>query len=485
MIYDVVIIGSGLAGLNSALHASKYGRVLVITKAKLLESNSRYAQGGIAAVFQHHDSFQKHIKDTLIAGAYHNDKKAVKYFVEQAPKIITMLQKQGVHFEKTSHGEFLQNQEAGHEYRRIVHAGDHTGLSIMQVVAQKVLADKNITVWENSFAKDLIVNNKTCRGVLAIHKKKYAVVLARRIIIATGGVGQLYEYTTNPAVTTGDGIALAARAGCRIRDMEFIQFHPTAFAEDKSPLFLISETVRGEGAKLLNSKGQRFMTKYHKSAELAPRDVVSRAMYEEQKKGPVYLDIRHKSAQELREKFPTIFKYLKKHGYDLSKDLVPVTPAAHYLCGGIVTNVRGKTNITNLYALGEVTCTGLQGANRLASNSLLEAGVMSEHVMDDPLPQIKKTHSLVPPISDFKMASKKLSLLRKKLQKSMWINVGIIRTRNLLTNAKKQIREIQKQLPENESIEKFELQDMLQTSGMIIEAALKRKKSLGAHYRKN
>lgn len=534
----MIIIGSGLAGLNSALRASSKlpkGKILLVTKSKLGESNSLYAQGGMAAVFGPDDNFQKHIQDTMIAGAYHNDKKAVKYFVERAPEIIRTLQKLGVHFETKTQSEMksrggnnttlpLQNQEAGHSQRRIVHVGDHTGLSIIQSLEKQVLKRKNITIWENSFAKDLIVKDKTCIGAEIIRgsadtiahaaTSTYIRAYARRIILATGGVGQLYQYTTNPVVTTGDGIALAARAGCRIKDMEFIQFHPTAFANSgrkavaygepgeagscESPLFLISETVRGEGAKLLNARGERFMPKYHKSAELAPRDIVSRAIVEEQKKGPVFLDIRHRPAKDLRKKFPTIFGHIKKSGFDMSKNLIPVTPAAHYLCGGIVAKPDGETNIRNLYAVGEVACTGLQGANRLASNSLLEAAVMSEHVMDTPLQTMKnftaaisKVHQETPEIikisssKNIPSAPKKLPNLRQKLQKIMWTSAGIIRTKNLLTTGLKQLHEIKKQLPKNPTMEKFALQNMLTVSELILKAALKRKQSLGAHYRKN
>jgi len=520
MLYDVVIIGSGLAGLNSALHAAKYGRVLVITKSRLMESNSSLAQGGIASVFLPHDNFQKHIKDTLVAGVHHNNKKSVKYFVEQSPSIIKKLQKLGVHFATNKKTQFALHREAGHQFERIVHVGDHTGLSIMQTLVKKISAKKNITVWENNFAKDLIVKEKTCYGVLAIHQGKFVPVYARRTILATGGAGQLFEYTTNPAVTTGDGIALATRAGCKIKDMEFIQFHPTAFSphQKKSPkknfsknsavvpLFLLSETIRGEGARLLNAKGEKFMQKYHKDAELAPRDIVSRAMFEEQKHGPIYLDVRHKSETELRKKFPTIYNYIKKNGYNLSKDLIPATPAAHYLCGGIATDIYGKTNIKNLYAIGEVACTGLHGANRLASNSLLEAAVMSEHVMDTPLPESKKFQQTIPKNSEkplqktditmfSKIESQKLLGLKLKLQKLMWQNVGIVRSKKSLENAKKQIKKIrdqivsipssfQKSLSGN-NIQKFELENMLQTSELMIKAALKRKKSLGAHYRKD
>ena len=291
MIYDILIIGSGLAGLNSALKAANFGKVLVVTKSKLLDSNSNYAQGGIAAVVDAEDSFKKHIRDTIVAGAHHNNSKAVRYFVRHAPAAIASLQKLGVKFALNF------NREAGHTENRIVHVADHSGQSIMATMVKKVRANKNITIWENAFAIDLIVDEKKCFGAEIFYRRTAYSIFASRTILATGGAGQLYECTTNPTVTTGDGIALAARAGCRMKDLEFLQFHPTATPKRTAgahnlrstqyphpPLFLISETLRGEGAKLLNTKGQRFMLRYHKSAELAPRDIVSRAIYEEQKK---------------------------------------------------------------------------------------------------------------------------------------------------------------------------------------------------------
>lgn len=490
MNYDVVILGSGLAGLNSALQASKYGKVLVVTKAKLIECNSWHAQGGMAAVLHGTDKYRKHILDTMIAGGYHNNKKAVEYFVRQAPKTIEMLNTMGVAFEKTAAGDYDQNQEAGHRARRIAHVGDHTGRSIMEALIKKVRKCKNITVWQNCFAKNLIVKNNTCTGVELVRNREYMKVYARRIIIATGGAGQLFRYTTNPEVTTGDGIALAARAGCRINDMEFMQFHPTAFSRSsrkERTLFLISETLRGEGAKLINAKGERFMPKYHKLAELAPRDIVSRAAFEELKKGEIYLDIRHRTRRELLNKFPTIYAHLKKNGYDLSKDLIPIVPAAHYLCGGVVSDVKGKTNIKNLYAVGEVACTGLQGANRLASNSLLEAAVMSEHVMDSPLPKmvppVNKIAAKTPNGRKIPISSKKLGRLRKSLQKTMWECAGIVRTKKLLSKGIATLKQIKKQIPKTDSLEKFELLNMIQTGELMIKAALKRTGSLGAHFR--
>lgn len=484
---DVVIIGSGLAGLNSALRAARYGKVLVITKSRIAESNSKYAQGGIAGVFEKNDNYRKHVEDTMVAGAGHNDRKAVKYFIEQAPRMIGKLGALGVKFERNDGKNFAVNREAGHRFSRIAHAGDHTGRSIMDVLVQKVRRQKNITVWENSFALDLIVRGKTCFGVAVVRRGKHFAVVARRTILATGGCGQLFKYTTNPKVTTGDGLALAARAGCQLKDMEFIQFHPTAFAKGRSPLFLLSETLRGENARLLNSREERFMPRYHPQAELAPRDIVSRAMYEEQKKGTVYLDIRHCDREKLLKKFPTISGYLQKKGYDMSIDLIPVTPAAHYLCGGIATDVHGKTGLANLYALGETACTGLHGANRLASNSLLEAGVMSEHVMDAPLPVLKNVPKIPGKKRRIKRPSKTASAgmrsLRKKLQEIMWNYAGIVRTKNLLNKAKLELRKMKKQISKDpDCVQKFELRNMIEVSEIIVKSAAERKNGLGAHF---
>lgn len=491
MHYDVVIIGSGLAGMNAALHAAQYGTVLLVCKGKLQESNSRYAQGGIAGVFEKKDRYENHIKDTLAAGGYHNKRKVVEYFVRKAPEAIRMLEKLGVPFEHSSPKTFDLHREAGHGHSRIVHVGDHTGRSIIDVLTAKILQEKKITVMEKTFALDLLVKKTSCIGAKIMQQGKEIAVYARRTILATGGCGQLFQYTTNPSLTTGDGIAMAARAGCKIQNLEFIQFHPTALKEKKSPMFLLSETLRGAGAQLINNNGERFMHRYHHDGELAPRDIVSRAIYKEQQHGTVYLDMRTKTIKippkKIKQLFPSIHDYLKGKGYDITTDLIPITPAAHYLCGGVTADVRGKTSLKNLYAIGEVACTGFHGANRLASNSLLEAAIMSEHVMDDPLPAAPQNITLSPSTTDqIPKSSSKLTIrkLKKQLQQIMWKHCGIIRTKKLLTNGRSRLKKITAQMKKlTPNSENKELQNMVEVADLMLQAAQKRRRSLGAHYR--
>lgn len=493
MHYDVVIIGSGLAGMNAALHAVKYGKVLLVCKGKLQESNSRYAQGGIAGVFEKKDRYANHINDTLTAGGRHNKRKVVEYFVHKAPEAIRMLEKIGVPFEHATSKTFDLHREAGHGYSRIVHVGDHTGKSIIEVLAAKIRKEKKITIMEETFASDLLVEKNSCIGVTIIQQEKEIPIYARRTILATGGCGQLFQYTTNPALTTGDGIAMAARAGCKIQDLEFVQFHPTALKEKKSPMFLLSETLRGAGAQLINKSGERFMYDYHHDGELAPRDIVSRAIYDEQQRGTVYLDIRTKTtripSKKIRQLFPSIHKYLKEKGYNMATDLIPVTPAAHYLCGGVITDVRGKTSLKNLYAIGEVACTGFHGANRLASNSLLEAAIMSEHVMDDPLPSALQKHTIPFHHSEqTRHSTSKVTVVRlkKQLQQIMWTHCGIIRTKKLLKDGRNKLKKITSEMKKlTTKSETQELQNMVELADLMLQAAQKRTRSLGAHYRKN
>jgi len=359
-----IVVGSGLAGLTSALTLAKYGQVLLISKASLKDCATNLAQGGIAAVTTDEDSFSSHIKDTLKAGAFHNQKKTVEILVKEGPKAIKWLQQQGVVFDKNP------GLEAAHSYRRVMRISDFSGREIEKALLKKIKQNKNIKVLENCFVVDLIVKNKECVGV-----KTKENIYGGKIILATGGVGQIFAYTTNPKVATGDGLAMAYRAGCKIKDLEFIQFHPTALKDNSSPLFLLSESLRGEGAYLVNEKGERFIS------ELAPRDVIARAIVKEQEKGQVYLDIRHKKGKFIKKRFPNIYQELKKRGFDLTKEQIPITPAAHYSCGGIKVDEYGRTNIKNLFAFGEVAYTGAHGANRLASNSLLEAVVFPRRLV--------------------------------------------------------------------------------------------------------
>ena len=356
--YQNIIVGSGLAGLTCALTLTKSGSVLLISKAKVIDCATNLAQGGIAAVTTEEDSFFSHIQDTLTAGAFHNDKRAVEILVKSAPAAIKWLRQQGVKFDKNP------ALEAAHSCKRVLRVSDFSGREIEKVLLKKVTQNKKIKVLENCLVRDLLVEKKQCLGV-----RTTKTIYGDKIILATGGLGQIYTCTTNPQVATGDGLAMAYQAGCQLTDLEFIQFHPTALKDKSSPLFLLSESLRGEGAYLVNTKGKRFIS------ELAPRDILTRAIVKEQKNGEVYLDIRHRGEKFIKKRFPNIYRELKKRGFNLAKEKIPVTPAAHYSCGGIKVDSYGRTNIKNLFAFGEVACTGVHGANRLASNSLLEAVV--------------------------------------------------------------------------------------------------------------
>ncbi len=479
---DFLIIGSGLAGLTSALTLKDFGKVLVVSKGALADSSTALAQGGIAAVVEKDDSFESHIRDTLVAGAYHNDKKIVEILVRGGPGAIDWLQNQGVVFDRKS-GNLSPSREAAHSKNRILHVTDFTGRAIETALLSKARKETNIRFWEHSFTLDLITRNKTCFGALVVKNGKVRPIFSRGVILATGGLGQIYEWTTNPTVATGDGVAMAYRAGAKIKDLEFIQFHPTALAQGKSPLFLLSEALRGEGAYLLNGKRERFMNRYDPRLELAPRDIVARAIWEEQKKGPTYLDISHKDAKHITSRFPNIYKELKTRGFDLTHKPVPVTPAAHYSCGGVRVDEFGRTTIPNLFAFGEVACTGVHGANRLASNSLLEAVVFPLR-----LPKIVNTL----PIQIKTFALRPLSFIchppdnkeRNSIRRLMWKHVGIVRQTEDLQKALQTLVKLEAKLKKQEKISASlaETTNMLMVARLITKAAVKRKKSLGAHY---
>ncbi|MBI4994342.1 L-aspartate oxidase [Candidatus Peregrinibacteria bacterium] len=497
MSFDVIVIGSGISGLNFALRAApacptyrtgrrqaekEENKVLVITKKQIAQAATNFAQGGIAAVLSKLDNYKKHIADTMTAGCFHNNKKAVEYMVKNGPKAITRLIELGVKF-ATHRGKLLLAREGGHSERRIAFVSDYTGQEIERMLIEKTLKNPFITLYEHTFAVNLLVKNRTCYGIQIRSKHKSENIYADKTVLATGGIGQIYKNTTNPEISTGDGIALAARAGCRFQDLEFVQFHPTALKLKGKPVFLISEAVRGEGAYLINSKGERFMARYHKLKELAPRDIVARAIFKEEKVGPVYLDLRHKNPSYIKTRFPQIYKTLKSYGIDITKRPIPVSPAAHYICGGIKVNLRGETCIKNLYAFGETACTGVHGANRLASNSLLEALVFSDKILkkirhptsDLRLPTFK-TPKFKPLAKSEKIADART---KKILQQTMWKNVGIIRSKTSLLEAKKTVNQL------TEKAHAIELKNMLTVAKLIIKSALQRKKSLGCHYRIN
>jgi len=477
---DFLVIGSGIAGLNFALHAAKKGNVTLVTKKKLVDSNTNYAQGGIAAVLDKTDDYKKHIKDTLEAGCKINNKKAVEFMVKNAPKAIYRLVDLGVKFEKNKNNLKL-TKEGGHSHNRIAYVGDYTGKEIENILVKRIKEHPNIKILENSFALDLIIYKKKCYGAYIIQKNKISSIQTSQTVLATGGGGQIFSNTTNPEIATADGIAMALRSKVKAKDLEFIQFHPTAFAKKTKPLFLISEALRGEGAKIINSKGKRFM----KEKELAPRDIVSREIFKELKNGPVYLDISHKKKPELKKRFPQIFTKLLKSKIDISKNKIPITPAVHYFCGGIKIDLQGKTNIKNLFAFGEVSCSGVHGANRLASNSLLEALVFSNQILDNL--ESKKTKNIHIKEKQLKF-SKNTQLskkIRKKIQEIMWQYAGIIR--NLKEIKKIAIPEIKKLKKEIDSLKTInqhiaETKNIAEVALAILKTTLKRKKSIGCHY---
>lgn len=477
---NLLVIGSGIAGLTFALEASKKGRVILMTKAKLPDSSTNLAQGGIVGVVDKKDTFKSHIEDTMKVGAYHNDKKAVKFLSEHSPEAINFLLKLGVPFKKEN-GKLLLAQEGGHSMRRIAFTSDQTGHEIEKALINRVKKTKKINIIENTFALDIITQNKKCFGATVLLNKKVIQIFADFTAICTGGVGQLFKKTTNPLVATGDGIAMGIRAGVKTKDMEFVQFHPTAFDSNESPLFLISETVRGEDAKLINSKGERFID------ELSPRDIVAKAIYEESKKGKVWLDITHRDKEFLQKRFPGIYKHLKEHGISMEKDKIPITPVAHYMCGGLITNLHGQTNIKNLLAFGECACTGVHGANRLASNSLLEGvvfplnSVKKLETSEKHIKIIQKYPTLKPPTKQ-ELTSARFS--KKQIQNLMWQYAGIVRNLNQINKiAIPKIQKILKQFPKNTTNKEIsEAKNMAQVSLAILKSAATRKKPLGCHF---
>ena len=476
-----LVVGSGVAGLHTAWRASEHGDVMLLTKRSLFDSATAYAQGGIAAALGAGDSPALHRQDTLAAGAALCDAAAVQVLVEEGPDRVRELQTAGADFDLDRKGHLKLGREAAHSKNRIVHAhGDQTGAEVARTLVARVKEAKRIRVLERARVLDLIVRRGTCYGVKASIAGKATEIIADATVLATGGCGQVYRYTTNPVVATGDGFAIAHRAGVTLADMEFVQFHPTALDTPENPLVLVSEAVRGEGATLVNARGVRFMKGRHRLAELAPRDVVARAIFREQRHGPVYLDAR-KIGKAFAERFPGIFSLCRSRGIDPRVDLVPVTPAAHYMMGGVVTDLCGRANIARLYAAGEVARTGVHGANRLASNSLLEGLVFAERVARDigAVTRLAKIPALgkwkVPPLPDRGAAQVGADAIRE----IMWSNAGIARTARGLREALTRLADIGARLPEGATEEL----NMLQTAHLIVEAALLRKESRGGHYR--
>ena len=509
---DVLIIGSGAAGLRAALAASEHTNVTLITKTTLTESNTHYAQGGIAVAMNLDDTIALHIKDTCAAGAGLCDAAAVEMMVSEGIPRVAELLDWGANFDwEGTLPRFTQ--EAAHSRRRIVHKGDATGRETTDVLIQRVLNTERIHVLQNAFAINLLTDadNKknseesvTCYGITAIVEEQVACIRAKATILATGGLGRVYPCTSNPQIATGDGFAAAWRAGCEMIDMEFVQFHPTTLFLDGAPNFLISEAVRGEGGTLLNIRGERFMEKYHEKGELAPRDVVSRSIQNEMylTQFPcVYLDITHKTTDFIHERFPTISATTERYGLNISVDLIPVRPGAHFMMGGIRTNTDTQTNIEGLYACGEVACTGVHGANRLASNSLLEclvygaragknaatfANSQPTHLPN--LPILSNVGTSVKP-STHTAAEMDIDGIKNAIREALWENVSIERNGEGLQNTLAALQDLTESLgdvvtcSDTKDVSTIETVNMLNVALMITQSALARTESRGAHYR--
>ncbi len=512
--YSAVVIGSGIAGLYAALKIEQHigkNRVLLVTKSKLGESNSYYAQGGMVAVLKDNksDSVESHVQDTIKAGAGLSELNTIKFISENSDKVVRDLLKFGVEFDRDENGNFTLTKEAAHSVRRILHSGgDATGREMEIALCKAFQDNKNIDLYEESMVVDLLIDkdNNTCQGVIIFNNLtgEYEVVYSDNVILATGGIGQLYKYTTNPIGATGDGFAIAYNAGAILQDMEFVQFHPTALAFDDKKnhnRFLISEAVRGEGAKLCDKSGNEFMAQYHEKKELAPRDIVARSIYSQMHKynvPNVYLNATVIGKEKLLKRFPTIAKKCLEYNVDITKDYIPVAPAAHYFMGGVKTNLKGETSIKGLYAIGEVSSTGLHGGNRLASNSLLECVVCAYEVgqnikFSDDIVTFDKSilHNKYKSILDkyeekIDFSNVDVDSLKNKLREIIWEGVGIYRDEKSLSNALDSLNIIDKTFNRNckcKNQNEYELRNMIITARLIINSALARKESRGAHYR--
>ena len=510
--FDVLIIGSGLAGLSLALRTAEHKKICLVSKRTINDSASNWAQGGIAAVLNDEDSIEAHIQDTLTAGAGLCDAAVTRKVVEHGKETVEWLIEQGVSFtrEQDDSGYHL-TREGGHSHRRVIHAADATGHAVQTTLAQKVRQHPNITLLENHIAVDLITTHKVkvkdpellssnaCLGAYVLDNTtgKVITIGAQNTVLATGGAGKVYLYTTNPDVSTGDGMAMAWRAGCRVANMEFIQFHPTCLFHPHAKSFLISEVVRGEGGILKLPDGTRFMPEHDPRAELAPRDIVARAIdFEMKKRGIdcVYLDISHRPLSFIQEHFPNIYRRCLELGIDISKTPIPVVPAVHFMCGGVMTDDIGRTDINNLYAIGETACTGLHGANRLASNSLLECLVFGQSAAEDILKQPEKPVPILPYWDESRVTDADEEVLIThtwdELRRSMWNYVGIVRTDKRLSRALHRIHMLRNEVHEFYSNFKIsndliELRNLLQVAELIVRSAMERKESRGLHYSKD
>lgn len=501
---DFLVIGSGVAGLRAAIELSKHGRVLIVTKDIPTESSTEYAQGGVAVALSDEDEVGIHFEDTIKAGDGLCKRGAVRVLVEEGPERISELIEWGAEFDRDG-TKLAFTMEAAHSRRRILHSkGDSTGKELERVLINKARSEKNIERLPFSIASDLVLEQGICKGGYVLGASGSFNVEAGATVLATGGAGQIYSLTTNPAVATGDGIAMAYRAGAILEDMEFVQFHPTALYIPSAPNFLLSEAMRGEGALLRNKNGELFMRRYHDAAELAPRDVVSRAIMSEMTAtgtAHVYLDLRHLDKAFVKKRFPRIYSTCMQHSVDITVDMIPVSPAAHYIMGGVRTDRNGCTSIQGLYAAGEVACTGVHGANRLASNSLLEGLVYGYRAGRSAATGCKSRPAATgkdfsaagigrttPDIADSGPESPDLPAeaesIRLQLRETMWKQAGIIRSGTSLDEARKRLSGWDFILGMNFSSRRdLELQNMLTVALIIVDAAARRKESVGAHYR--